>query len=540
MKLAGSIAALCLAAYGRSGEAQGMFSGFDLTGLPVDDAEEITSMMMALEMGDTGIMDTLLDDEDDDPKKGNKEVKDSKETAKKDGEKDAKKDAKKDDKPKKMKLKDMTATMGKLVNKLSVKVKKAHDDDAKSQKNILEGFDACRGPDRKTTDGVSGSEVSRLQTDYDDKLKLVNGCPAELKKKKEPHTECKTTVDALKATQKADCDNFDQINQKKDEAAKECTALQDELDVNYVARMKKFIDEELAKSNKAEGKCTSAKGNVTGPEADCEKKKKEYTKVETACKTTYPSELSAAKCSWRTARKNMCTTYDRCYQGKLTQHKDWVNGSHSRVAQRKLEFRLITRLQCLVGSMDNKTGKVDTKKLDECAKVKRVNTDKFNLTISDAPAKVSCDKTLGDIDTKDCDPTTTTTTTTTSANFEWSLCRPRCETRHLCKNGYTQLGTPLIDPDHEKNKKGCISMEKKKGCQVKCLKAGAAQYLSGQCSVKSKVTDQCSHGSVLGITMCPGGGKFQATCDVKKGVATWKYLAPAPRRRRSSARKPLR
>merc|ERR1719373_291958 len=87
----------------------------------------------------------------------------------------------------------------------------------------------------------------------------------------------------------------------------------------------------------------------------------------------------------------MCKTYGTCYANAKASYLAFTNATRGRVAQRKLQWRMLKRLQCLTSSFDAKTG-VNKAKLDACAKTVygEQYTKHLNIAIPKIPGMVKC------------------------------------------------------------------------------------------------------------------------------------------------------
>jgi len=216
----------------------------------------------------------------------------------------------------------------------------------------------------------------------------------------------------------------------------------------------------------------------------------------------------------------MCATYGSCYKAAQQSYKDLVNTTEKRIVELKLEWRMLQRLNCLVGAFDQKGNKVSKKKLDSCIKKAKYDTSHLNLTYEDAPAQVTCDSSLPDgVSAVTCvakKSTTTTTTTSAKPKVKWSMCKFKDTSKiNVCRVGWTQMASAEFFPDsYESNTKGC-QVKGKSGTQVKCVDSGNwDRYLSGVCTTQAHLSRQCGGGAKdIGSESCgTGNTKVQAIC----------------------------
>jgi len=117
------------------------------------------------------------------------------------------------------------------------------------------------------------------------------------------------------------------------------------------------------------------------------------------CNDQY-EQLRLAACAWKQGLSQECQTYSGCRDQAVTSYKLLENTTRQAVKGWKLQWRMVKRLDCLVGAFDFKASKVDKKKLDACSKAGRYPTDHLDLVFPSLPGAQICNSKLpGDVST---------------------------------------------------------------------------------------------------------------------------------------------
>merc|ERR1740120_93692 len=299
---------------------------------------------------------------------------------------------------------------------------------------------------------------------------------------------------------------------------------------SWVRRMQKYVAREMKKARKLRRKCDSAVRAVIRPEKACEAKHRKLAERVDYHKNRVGQTL-LAKCTWKTARELECKNYHSCHETQKKAYGSYVTAMDKKIAQRKLQYRMLKRLECLVKAFSRFKGKVDAGALDACAKAGVYKTDQWTIKLPPAPVPQVCTGELPRrIRASDCRVKKRSLLKKLLKKkkkkvrkYFASKCVKDVSTKlGLCAFGYTQ--TP--------SKVSCTLSTRKKGwgrrrktvttlgTKAKCVYSySPAKYLSGQCSSRIYLKKQCRGGRVVGKKKCKVSPKlrkhYMAVCGYR-------------------------
>lgn len=105
-------------------------------------------------------------------------------------------------------------------------------------------------------------------------------------------------------------------------------------------------------------------------------------------------KMKLAACAWKQALSHECRLYDECRTRKLSDYEALKSGIQQGVVARKVQWRLIKRLDCLIEAFNFKDKKVDKATLDGCAEAGPYDTDHLNINLPEVPEGHICVPTL--------------------------------------------------------------------------------------------------------------------------------------------------
>lgn len=289
-------------------------------------------------------------------------------------------------------LGDMAPRLSALVANLTAQLNQSHNRSIAGLRAARKIVEECQGSEGNASAQVWSGEVSALADDIPSKQKAVADCRASKPELVNMVESCGATVKALTAARDATCAELDMQNKLPPEVEEECSIEGwREPYWDWLVRMKKFTDDELTRIEAAEVRCNSAKAGLVGPVAECNALKKKLNDKESECMAK-SSALDEYACSLDIAVQAMCRQYSACYKAQAKSYGDFVKGTAVEVAQRKNQWRVLERLDCIARTyFDAKGGKASGEDLDQCAKAgENAVTDHLNIDSEAVPDKVAC------------------------------------------------------------------------------------------------------------------------------------------------------
>jgi len=287
----------------------------------------------------------------------------------------------------KPKMKSWTASLQKLVKNLTAKVSESHTADKTllgTERTRL--FNACRGPNASTTSGVNSASVVKKREDYDAQVKADTDCKKKLFTKQQEEKLCTGVVAAYKKSKKAVCKN---VEATKDPATGVCKLLPTmKTRKDWLTAMQIHFEKTVETLDGEEKQCEKVKTNLTREEPLCNAKIS-ATKTKKGQCDTAAADVTRKKCVFIGGVGNMCVEYDSCYKAAIKSYEEFTNATAQRVISRKLQWRMLKRLECLVGAYDAKKG-IDKDKLKACAAKAKYDTSNLNMVYPTIPKKAEC------------------------------------------------------------------------------------------------------------------------------------------------------
>lgn len=283
-------------------------------------------------------------------------------------------------------IKGFTNSLGTLVGNLFKAVNKTHAVDTRGVSAKLKLVDVCRGPFHTRMSGVLSMQVRRIRRKYDRYSRIYGKCDKGLMLLRARVTSCTAEVGALRKAKKTICD---QVSRKQDGSTKICKVLPSmQHRMDWLKAMKIKFKGENRKFRKFEMSCRKAKRHLRRASRSCRKvENKRYRRKKRCERLFLPMDLS--KCSLKLSRTHMCKSYMLCYGLAKKSYFVFTNATSERVTQRKLQFRMLKRLDCLVKAYDPKKG-VDKAKLDACSKGATVSTKFLDIAYPVPPMIAHC------------------------------------------------------------------------------------------------------------------------------------------------------
>lgn len=285
-----------------------------------------------------------------------------------------------------------TTKLDKLVTSLSTQVQKAHDQDVKATpKNLVTPFDTCRCEGNKvdSTAGICSEDVDKMEKKVTAQQKKHKTCLVNQAATNSESIVCKSLTKTLSDAKKDTCKDFDA---PKDSSTTSCSTLKtDGNRQQWLTHVLEMLQKENKRLKKQKKDCKGLREQLKTETAKCIKvqaKKREYHKE---CVNDM-TQLELLKCSLKDSRITRCLKYDTCYKEAKKEYHIWKNDTMVREHQRKLQHRMLKRLQCLVGAYTttDKTGN-KTAALQACVSVGAYPTDHLNLVYPTVAEKVVCD-----------------------------------------------------------------------------------------------------------------------------------------------------
>jgi len=162
---------------------------------------------------------------------------------------------------------------------------------------------------------------------------------------------------------------------------------------DWLVAMKQHFDAKHVKLQGEVKTCNAAKQNFTSEDDSCKKKISAHDAKKKLCDSLGGANLETIKCKAVGAVGNMCVEYDSCYKAAVGAFHNFTNATAQRVISRKLQWRMLKRLECLVGAYDTKKG-VDKDKLKDCAKKGAYDTTHLTMTYPAHSTKAPCKSAL--------------------------------------------------------------------------------------------------------------------------------------------------
>jgi len=267
-------------------------------------------------------------------------------------------------------------------------------------------FDTCAGSDTEETKSsskvVSGT-VTAAKGEYDKEEKKVKACAAKQATVEQPAKDCEEVVKTLKGAARTDCHEG---TKEKDNDISMCSILKTHrTKTDWLESVLEWFEKQDKKYTEISTNCKADKGNLTKERKKCNEIKKNTEQKKDSC-TVHEEKRELAACEVKTAMASMCAKYDACYKAAVSSYDVLVNVTKTRVTERKLQWRMLKRLDCLVQAYDKKG--IDKAKLDKCTGKGKdaLKTDFLTIDFPKVPGKKPCESKPSPKMSKECpDPT---------------------------------------------------------------------------------------------------------------------------------------
>jgi hypothetical protein len=417
-------------------------------------------------------------------------------------------------------LKGMTGGLAGLVRNLLRDVMLGHNKDVKSLSSTLYTFVKCSGPFHRRSTAVDSHKNRKLDSSYRYNEKTEGRALKSKIKWQGLVDSCNKQVAALKKVRKTLCDahtSYQNVDSKA--IGKSCMTTGKEMTSSWVRRMQKYVAREMKKARNLRRKCDSAVRAVIRPEKACEAKHRKLAERVDYHKNRVGQTL-LAKCTWKTARELECKNYHSCHKTQKKAFKEFKKAMRKKTAQRKLQYRMLKRLECLVKAFSQWKGKVNSAALDACATVGVYNTDQWHIVLPRAPKPQICDGELPrKISASDCRVKKRSLLKRLFKKKKRKVRKylsTQCTkdvrtTVGMCAFGYTQEPSKVsCEMSRVKVTWGGPKRTSTPGTKAECVWAYSPNsYLSGQCSTKAYLKKQCRGGNVLSEQKCKVSPRFR-------------------------------
>lgn len=285
-----------------------------------------------------------------------------------------------------------TTKLDKLVTDLSKQVQKAHDQDVKATpKNLVAPFDACRckGSKQDSTAGICSKDVDKMEKQVKAQQTKHKTCLVNAAEKDSESIVCKSLTKTLSDAKTDTCKDFDA---PKDSSTTSCSTLKtDGNRQQWLTHVLDMLQKENKRLKKQKKECKGLRKQLKKEKKRCNKVYKKALEYSKECVKDM-TQLELLKCSLKDSRITRCLKYDTCYKEAKKEYHIWKNATMVREYQRKLQHRMLKRLQCLVGAYTttDQTGN-KTAALQACVSVGAYPTEHLNLVYPSVAEKVVCD-----------------------------------------------------------------------------------------------------------------------------------------------------
>jgi len=158
----------------------------------------------------------------------------------------------------------------------------------------------------------------------------------------------------------------------------------------FYKRMSEFWNKKLTEFSNTKTECDNGTATLKTEKKKCGVSKKQAFDKKINCSSAKHG-LSMTACNYQQELERVCNTYSACWKEKTGLYKKLVSDTKKAVTARKLNYRMMKRLDCLVGAMDSKTGKVNKAAMDKCVAKGRYKTDHLDIKYPEEPAQKPCD-----------------------------------------------------------------------------------------------------------------------------------------------------
>jgi hypothetical protein len=275
-------------------------------------------------------------------------------------------------------LSGVAGIMGPMVKQLLGQVLAAHKASEAAIKTSVEAIGTCKVKPATT---AGAPDVSKQ---YEAAKKSLTECKAAAGPMKLEIAGCSKNVAIMKTTADATCKKM-KVKPIYDCAAK---APYDSTGT-WLAYMATMWKQKLDEYQKVQWECGNVTKKITDQKTKCEKTASTLKSKSSQCGKAEAS-LGKAVCALKQGLSLGCGDYVSCYKRTVISYDNLKKQTDVEVKTRQGQYRMLKRLECLVGAYDFKTGKVVKSKLEKCGSAAQYNVDHLKMTYPATPAQKTC------------------------------------------------------------------------------------------------------------------------------------------------------
>jgi len=199
---------------------------------------------------------------------------------------------------------------------------------------------------------------------------------------------CDTLLDAKQETQKAACDALKDLTRNPSSEANKCHSARSEDYASWLDRNEKYFIAKNKEFKMHQDKCANATAEVNKQKPVCRKDTRRHVAAKAACDVKQIT-LETAACNLAKKMSQTCHSFNGCYSSTKRGYIKAKPGIKKQARDRKGEWRVLMRVECLLDVFAADDGKVNETAIGVCKNTTH-DTTHLDLVYPPIPPKEAC------------------------------------------------------------------------------------------------------------------------------------------------------